>query len=905
LSDEHRDGYNVALLPASETINIFFSLAPSPKDRKLFEDLCKHLSSLKQQHLIEVWHESMISAGSNAKEIIRSYMRTADIIVLLMSADFFASEQCIEVEVRYALEQHATRDAQVIPVLLRPTIYEGFPFEEHKPLPLNGRAISAWKNRDMALTEVARGIHQVVKAIKDRLTSTYRPAKPPQFPLYMPPHKLNPFFTDRKEILSELEQYFTAKRSSSQTRVQVLAGMAGVGKTLLATEYAAHHQNEYHSVLWVNAASHDLLHANLLSLANQLGIPVTKDMDEQQHFAAIRRWLRDHDRWLLVLDDLDNFSLLDELILPQSDGHVLVITHSQATGSLTDAISVETLNDNEAALLLLRRAKRIPPQGAHDHATQDEYLAALAIAQEVEGYPLAIDQAGAYIEETQRTLGSYLALYQKYKAKFLEMRGRVVSDHPYPVTTTLLLTFEKIAQINPDALELLRFFAFLYPDALPDEMLLHGASALNNGSLRALVSDPFALDAAIATLSRFSLVHRLADTTTLKIQRIVQAVVIQQDVSKRLQRQLASQAVRLINAIFPEVRFTTWQECERYLPQAQHCSKLIRDFQLTLKEGCQLLERLGSYCSQRGCYTEANRYLTQALHLQEQQRRGDPLDTAQILNSLGLLYQRQARYQEAEALHQRALALRERLLGPEHPRTAESLHNLALLYGDQGEYRRAEQLYQRALSIEERTKGSDDPDVGRTLNNLALMYYHQEFYTQAQAAYQRALNIYERHLPANHPDIIYPLDGLGTLAEVEQNYQIAEQYYQRAYTICEQALGDQHPETAHCLNKLADVAEAQGNDQRAEILYQRALAIGEQALGPEHPDVALFLNNLGFLASKQKQYQRARQLYQRALDIYTQALGPTHTDTMSVLYNLEQLARKAGDGENMPSQDNQ
>jgi Tfp pilus assembly protein PilF len=80
------------------------------------------------------------------------------------------------------------------------------------------------------------------------------------------------------------------------------------------------------------------------------------------------------------------------------------------------------------------------------------------------------------------------------------------------------------------------------------------------------------------------------------------------------------------------------------------------------------------------------------------------------------------------------------------------------------------------------------------------------------------------------------------------------------------------------------------------------LAIGEQALGSEHPDVALFLNNQGFLASKQKQYHRAEQLYQRALDIYTQTSGPTHPDTMSVLHNLKQLARKAGDEESPPSQ---
>jgi tetratricopeptide (TPR) repeat protein len=890
----------VALSQTSETINIFFSLAPSPYDRRLFNELCKHLNGLKQQHIIEVWHESMISAGNNAKEIIQSYMRTADIIVLLISADFLASDRCIEMEMQYALEQHTTRNAQVIPVLLRPAVWTGLPFEECKPLPPNGRAVSDWKNRDRAFTEVARGIHQVIKAITDRLPGINRPAKPPQFPLYTPPHKQNPFFTDREEILTKLVQYFTAERPFAQTRVQALYGIGGIGKTLLATEYAARHQNKYSSVLWLNAASRDLLHANLLSLSDQLGIPTTKDMDEQQRFAAIQRWLRHHDRWLLVLDNLDDFQLLDQLVPTQSDGHVLVITHSQATGPLAHAIAVEPLDANDAALLLLRRAKRIPPQGLYDDAAQDEYQHALAIAQEVEGYPLALDQAGAYIEETQRTLGSYLALYRAHRTKFLETRGRVISDHPDPVTTTLLLTFEKIAQINPDALELLRFFAFLHPDALPDEMLLHGSAALSNNTLRTLLGDPFALDAAIATLRRYSLIHRLADTTTLKIQRIVQ-VVIQQRLSKKLQRQFASQAVRLLNTIFPEVRFATWQECERYLSQAQHCAKLIHDFQLTLKEGSLLLERLGAYSLQRGCYREAEKYLTQALHLQERLRNGDSSDTAQILNSLGLLYQRQAQYQEAEALHQRALKLRERLLGPEHPKTAESLHNLAMLYGDQGEYQRAEQLYLRVLSIEEQAKGTDDPDVARTLNNLALIYYHQELYAQAKTCYERALSIYEHTLPVNHPDIIYPLDGLGALAEVEQNYQLAEQLYQQAFAICEQALGEQHPETAHSLNKLADVAEAQGNDQLAETLYQRALAIGEQALGPEHPDMALFLNNQGFLASKQKRYHQAKQLYQRALDIYKQALGPTHPDTMGVLHNLEQLAHKARDEESPPS----
>ncbi len=710
----------------------------------------------------------------------------------------------------------------------------------------------------------------------------------------MLPYRRNPFFTDREDILAALYRFFTFEQIP-QTRIQALYGLGGIGKTLLAIEYAYLHQHEYQAILWLNAASRELLSSNLLSLADQLGIPLSDDADEQQHFAAMQQWLQHHDRWLLVLDDLDDFSMLDQLIPLYSSGHVLLITHSQATGPFASAISVAQMTVEEGALLLLRRAKLIPKQGLRAAASEADFLQATAIAQEVEGYPLALDQAGAYIEETQRSPAAYLKLYRQRQAALLGRRGWLANDHPDPVTTTLAVTLKRIAQVDPHALELLRLFAFLHPETLPDEMIVQGASALT-GDLHTLASDPLVLDEAIATLRRFSLVQHHADTTTLNMQRIVQ-IVIKKELTNKQQQQLASQAVRLVNAVFPDVLFANWEECERYAPQAQHCASLIRDFQLTLKEGGLLLERLGAYYSRRGCYAGAETYLTQALHLQERQRRTDPLEVAQTLNSLGLLYQRQARSQEAEALHQRALGLRERVLGPDDPKTAESLHNLALLYGDLGEYQRAERVYLRVLALEERTKGADHLDMASTLNNLGLMYYQQSHYPQAEAMYRRALAIYEQALSPDHPDLIYPLDGLGAVAEKQGDYQRAEDLYRRALAICEQALGDEHPETAHSINKLADIAELRGNYQQAEAFYRRALVITEQALGPEHPDVALFLNNQAFLAYKQGQYQQAEPLYQRALSIYEQALGPEHPDVASVLNNLGQLYRKTGDEE--------
>ena len=875
------------ILPqTSEAVNIFFSLAP--KDHTLFEELQKHLIILKRRGLIDIRYDSMISAGSEIPGTIQSFIRAADIIVLLISADFFASDQCFEVEMPCALEEHAVREAQVITILLRPTAWIGFPLVQHVLLPTNGKAVSIWENLDLALTDVAKGMYRVIEELAHRLAGALRPVKPPQFPLFTLPYRRNPLFTDRDDILSALHGYFTSQQTT-HTRTQTLYGLGGIGKTLLAIEYAYRYQNEYQAILWLHATPRTLFSSDILSLARQLGIPAQDDVDERQRLAAIQRWLQRHDQWLLVLDNLEDFQLLKQLVPPDSHGHVLLITPFQTAEPFVQAVPVTPLAKEDGALLLLRRAGILTGKGPHDARSEEDYHHAITIAQEVEGYPLALDQASIYIEEIHLSLASYLHHYREQQATLLGRRGRLAIDHPDPVTTTLLLTFEKVAQIDPSALELLRFFAFLSAEALPYEMLREGATALN-GPLATLAVDPLAFDAALSTLLRFSLVHRCTDSTTVHMHRLVQ-ITLREHLTKRQRLHFAKQAVRLINTIFPEVGFATRSACARYALQAQHCATLIRDFQLSLHEGVLLLERLGSYYSLHGCYTAAEAYLTQALQLQEQRPRSRPLDTAQILNSLGLLSQRQAHYQEAEASLQGALELRQRVLGPDHPKTAESLHNLALVYGDQGEYQRAEQCYLQVIALEERTKGVNHPDVARTLNNLALMYYHQGSYAQAETTYHRALAIYEQSLLADHPDRIYPLDGLGAIAEAEGNYQRAEHLYQQAFTICKQAFGEIHPETAHCLNKLADIAELKGTYQEAETRYQQAISIGERVLGPEHPDIALFLNNLAFLAQRQGQYQRAEELYQRALGIYEQALGPTHPDVASVLNNLGKLFR--------------
>ncbi len=779
----------------------------------------------------------------------------------------------------------------MIAVQLRPTDWDISPLSQYRPLPSDERPISLWSDRDAAFTDVVQGIRRVVEEIDaqetKRAQSTPRPIL-----LYDPPNAYDTLFTDRETILATISSFFTSARIG-RTAILALSGLGGVGKTSIAKEYCDQSSDAYQHILWLHASSRTMLSTYMSILVDRLSLPNAVREDEQQFFVAVRQWLQEQPGWLLVLDHIKDMTLVDLIVPPYSSGHVLLTTRTQSTRKRAFALLVPSMSVDAGALFLLRRIQILPAQAPLGQAPEKAVHQAREIARAMDGFPFALDQAGAYLEERGGDLASYLTLYKSQRAYLLSVRGQTGDNNYTSVTGIFAPTFNALK--NTPNMDLLYLLAFLQPDVIPEGLLTNGAQELHE-PLRSIVANPLALHEALGELRHSSLVHYQTGSTVLQIQRIVQEVLIDQ-LTIEQQHDWAQQVVRLINRAFPEVRFGTWPTCELFLPQAEHCATLIAQFHLTLKEGALLLERLGFFCSQRASYVEAERYLTQALHLYERHQRADVLNMAQTLNSLGLLYRQQARYKEAEALHRHALKLRKRVLGHDKPKMIESEHNLAMIYGDLGKYQKAESLYLHVLSIEERTKGPNHPDVADTLNELGLTYTQQGRFVEAETAYRRALTIYEHCRDINHPDLTYPLDGLGSLAEQRGNYQQAAVLYQQTLAICMHTFGEMHPETAHSINRLAGIAALQGHYQHAEILYQQALTISEQTLGLSHPDVALVLNDQALLATKQEQYQKAEPLYKHALGIYELVLGPEHPAVASVLNNLGQLFHMMGDKE--------
>ncbi len=135
------------------------------KMHPLLENLKAHLTLLKRQGLITVWADTNISPGSNWEQEIEKHLNAANIILLLVSADFMASDYCYSKEMFRAVERHDRGEAIVIPIILRPVYWQGAPFARLQALPTGAKPIisSIWYSLDEALLDVVNGIGRAIK----------------------------------------------------------------------------------------------------------------------------------------------------------------------------------------------------------------------------------------------------------------------------------------------------------------------------------------------------------------------------------------------------------------------------------------------------------------------------------------------------------------------------------------------------------------------------------------------------------------------------------------------------------------------------------------------------------------------------------------------------------------------
>ena len=584
-------------------------------------------------------------------------------------------------------------------------------------------------------------------------------------------HCRNPFFTGREDTLAHLHAALKSTKTASLTQAQAISGLGGIGKTQIAIEYAYRYREDYKAIICINASTLDTLRNDYKTLATVLHLPEHDDPEQDIVVRAVKQWFTTHMDWLLILDNVDDLDMIAKFLPEYGVGEVLLTTRLQALGTIAQSVEVKTMEQEEGITFLLRRIKAIAPEDSSIQISSDIQAQAAKIVEELDGLPLALDQAGAYIEETRCGLPQYMHRYNTRRKELLLRRGRFPINHPDSVATTWSLSFHQVKQESEAATELLCLLAFLDPESIPENILIAGATELGP-ILSKATSDPLELDYIIELLLNYSLIRRNPSSMSLSIHRLIQ-VVLKDNMDWETQSLWAERAIRAVNRTFPDVELRTWDKCQQCLPHVEACMLYIHEYKLAFPEAARLFTEAASYLIVHGRYDSAETMLQIVLDLRQNILKASDTDTARALNDLGILYLKQAKYRKAEPLLQNALEICQRMLGEMHPATAETLSNLANTYYAEGDYTKAEVFYLHALSIFDMSETAPIL-VAQNYYSLAKLYYSQEKYQHAQTLLEKALDMQKNSLEESHPSIVSTLTMLTKVYKEQNNFAQAE-----------------------------------------------------------------------------------------------------------------------------------
>jgi hypothetical protein len=709
------------------------------------------------------------------------------------------------------------------------------------------------------------------------------PSPAPVMPVRLAPRPA--FLAGRDGLLGELAARLAG---GPGPRVAVLSGLGGAGKTSVAVEYA-HRQLPGAGVCWQFAAEDTaVLEAEFAVLAAQLGAGDSRDPVAFVHAVLARQQAG----WLLVFDNVPDQGSVRRFLPPAGSGQVVITTQSQLWLP-EQALDVPVLGPDVAAGFLVTRT------GDPDRAS------ATAIAGELGGLPLALEQAGAYMQAAGMTLAQYLPLLRARQGDLLA-RGQA-GGHPGHVAATLGLALAWLAADAPHAAGLMRLLAFLAPEPVPLALLLThphphphpgpgpGAGAEAGAGLGAdvlaeigpLLGDPLAVADAVAALRRYSLVTPAGDGLVL-VHRLVQAVTRAALPAGQADWWRQAAATLTEAAVPPDPEdHATWPEFAVLLPHARAVLDLTS---AGMSRAAAYLGESGSHHAAR----ELSALITSACAGDDRYGPEHPATlTARFMlaRSAGLAGDPAGARDQLAAL----LPVQERILGPEHPGTLATRLYHAHWAGAAGDPAGARDQLAALLPVQERILGPEHPDTRNAGYYLTRWTGEAGDPAGARDQLTALLPGWERILGPEHPDILATRFMLARWAGAAGDPAGARNQFAVLLSAYERVLGPEHPHTLSSRHYLARWTGEAGDPAGARDQLAALLPARERIQGPKHPQTLATGYELARWTGEAGDPAGARDQLAALLPARERILGPEHPDTLATRHYLAHWTGQAGD----------
>lgn len=681
-------------------------------------------------------------------------------------------------------------------------------------------------------------------------------------------------FVGRSDELGLLTEALTRldERTAGGVVVQAMHGLGGVGKSTLAAYWTRAHAVDYEVVWWIIADRPAGLDAGLADLAVALEPEYGGQPLETLKARAIA-WLAAHRRWLLVLDNVTDQASIAPLLDRASTGRVIVTSRLAEGWHRLGAtvIRLGVLTGEQAVELLTSIATQDRDDadltGSADLVTELGYL------------PLAIEQAAAYIHQTQLSPAAYLALLQENPAVMYDQTARG-ADAERSIARIWRVTLDTLAE-TALAGHLLRTMAWWASESIPRFLFDP-------------IADPVDVTNSLSSLAAFNMIALNTDTVT--VHRLVQAVARTPDPNDPHRQHAAidaahEQATHLLIRACPADPFDPagWPTWRSLLPHADALASRGDNDDTVF-----LLDRTATFLQNQGAVARAIAFFERALASGQRLHGDDHPLTMDVRNNLALAYRDIGDLKRAIDLTEHTLADRERVLGPDHPETLTTRSNLASVCRDAGDLKRAIELNKRTAADCERVLGPDHPDTLRVRGNLAVAYAEAGDLERAIPLSEETLADRERVLGLDHPDTLVSRNTLALAYQDTGNLERAIDLTERTLTDRERVLGPDHPGTMTSRHNLALAYGRAGNLEKGIRLYEQTLADRERVLGPDNPQTWNTRSNLAAAYGEAGDLERAIPLSEQSLAHRESVLGHDHPGTLITRYNMACIYQQAG-----------
>ena len=761
------------------------------------------------------------------------------------------------------LEDHAYH---IHPVELRDALFRNLPQNADKTM----------------LADIVEAVHAAVQALPGPLSDVLPLAAPPW---YGGRGLGSNRFVGRIQSLWDLHSKLHANNVAVITgqaapgHAQV-RGMGGIGKSLLAEEYALRFRAAFPGGIFVLKATSNR-DDQIAQFATAMGISTT-GVEAAEIAGALERHLRAAEAsYLWLVDDLPGGLPENEhraWFAPNDFGKTVITTRSRECSSTGGVIDLGVLEPGESYRLLT--AHRKP-------ADEQEEAAARELVGELGHHALAVDVAGGALAALSGfdSIAGFLAQIRASANNALAVAAQLCSDlpngHEPSIASTLLRSIDLLDEPSRDFLRLASLLASdLIPDDLVDKVLPS--------------SSPWGAVLLVKPVLAHSLAERGSSAgdgvSGCFVHVLVRRIMEFYDKSDARREELRARAISALHEVLSaKAGIRANQALRAHLAHARH---LVAS--PNTRAEASLLRRVAWCEYQRASYVAAQTHQDLVLATMRRLLGDEHSDTLDAQNELALTLCAVGDFAGAREHQEAVLAATQRLLGDEHPDTLAARNNLALTLSALGDLAGARKHQEAVLAATQRLLGDEHPDTLKARSNLASMLYDQGDLAGAQK-HQNAVLTRRLLLGDQHPDVLTIRNNLALTLSALGDLAGARKHQEAVLAATQRLLGDEHPDTLKARSNLAVTLAKLGSLANSREHQEAVLAATQRLLGDEHPTTLTARNNLATSLYDQENFASARVHQEAVLAATQRLLGDEHPDTLTARNNLAMTLSALGD----------